>query len=126
MTRDDVLEYCAGMPGAVEDYPFGDEVAVFKVGGKMFALVMLEGEPGFVNLKCDPDLALELRARYTAVEPSYPREQATLEQCPPRPFDRRFRTARDDRPLLHADRHSTAPGRASPDPNRLTTHHRLE
>lgn len=37
----------------------------------MFALVMLEGEPGFVNLKCDPDLALELRARYAAVEPGY-------------------------------------------------------
>ena len=71
MTRDGVLAYCAGMAGAVEEYPFGDEVAVFKVGGKMFALVMLEGEPGFVNLKCDPDLALELRARYAAVEPGY-------------------------------------------------------
>jgi predicted DNA-binding protein (MmcQ/YjbR family) len=44
---------------------------VFKVGGKMFALVMLDGEPGFVNLKCDPDLALELRARYAAVQPGY-------------------------------------------------------
>ena len=71
MTRDDVLACCTGMPGAVEDYPFGDEVAVFKVGGKMFALVMLERDPGLVNLKCDPDLALELRARYTAVEPGY-------------------------------------------------------
>lgn len=71
MTRDGVLAYCAGMAGAVEEYPFGDEVAVFKVGGKMFALVMLEGEPGFVNLKCDPDLALELRASYAAVEPGY-------------------------------------------------------
>lgn len=71
MTRDGVLAYCAGMAGAVEEYPFGDEVAVFKVGGKMFPLVMLEGEPGFVNLKCDPDLALELRARYAAVEPGY-------------------------------------------------------
>jgi predicted DNA-binding protein (MmcQ/YjbR family) len=37
----------------------------------MFALVMLDGDPGFVNLKCDPDLALELRARHTAVEPGY-------------------------------------------------------
>jgi predicted DNA-binding protein (MmcQ/YjbR family) len=59
------------MPGAVEDYPFGDEVAVFKVGGKMFALVMLDGHPGFVNLKADPDLALELRARHGAVQPGY-------------------------------------------------------
>ena len=71
MTRDDVLELCADLRGAVEDYPFGDEVTVFKVGGKMFALVMLEGEPGRVNLKCDPDLAIELRARFPAVTPGY-------------------------------------------------------
>src|SRR5215210_7157060 len=71
MTRDDVLELCAAMRGAVEDYPFGDEVAVFKVAGKMFALVMLDGASGFVNLKCDPGLAVELRARYVAVRPGY-------------------------------------------------------
>ena len=71
MTRDDVIEICLDLPGAAEDYPFGDEVAVFKVGGKMFALVMLEGEPGRVNLKCDPDWALELRAQHRAVEPGY-------------------------------------------------------
>lgn len=59
------------MPGAVEDYPFGDGVAVFKVGGKMFALVPLDDDRGSVNLKCDPSLALELRARHTAVRPGY-------------------------------------------------------
>ena len=57
--------------GAVEDYPFGDEVAVYKVGGRMFALVSLDGDPGSVNLKCDPDLVLELRDRYPAVRPGY-------------------------------------------------------
>jgi len=57
--------------GAVEDYPFGDGVAVYKVGGRMFALVSLDGDPGSVNLKCDPDLVLELRARYPAVRPGY-------------------------------------------------------
>jgi predicted DNA-binding protein (MmcQ/YjbR family) len=71
MTRDEVLELCAGLPGAVEDYPFGDGVAVFKVGGRMFALVSLEGIPGSVNLKCDPGLALEWRKRYSAVRPGY-------------------------------------------------------
>jgi predicted DNA-binding protein (MmcQ/YjbR family) len=71
MTRDDVLELCARLPAAIEDYPFGDEVAVFKVGGRMFALVNLDGSPGSVNLKCDPDLALELRARYLSVRPGY-------------------------------------------------------
>ena len=71
MTRDEVLELCAGLPAAVEDYPFGDGVAVFKVGGRMFALVPLEGSPGSVNLKCDPGLALELRDRYPSVRPGY-------------------------------------------------------
>lgn len=71
MNRDEVLEACAAMPGAVEDYPFGDGVAVFKVGGRMFALVALDGSTGSVNLKCDPDVALELRAKHPAVRPGY-------------------------------------------------------
>ena len=71
MTRDDVLDICASMPAAVEDYPFGEGVAVFKVGGRMFALVPLEGGSGSINLKCDPDLALELRDRHPSVRPGY-------------------------------------------------------
>ena len=71
MDRDQLLALLVTMPGAVEDYPFGDEVAVFKVGGKMFARVSLEGEQGFVNLKCDPSWALELREQHTAVRPGY-------------------------------------------------------
>jgi predicted DNA-binding protein (MmcQ/YjbR family) len=71
VTRDEVLDVCGSLPAAVEDYPFGDGVAVFKVGGRMFALVPLEGSPGSVNLKCDPDLTLELRARYPSVRPGY-------------------------------------------------------
>jgi predicted DNA-binding protein (MmcQ/YjbR family) len=71
MTRDEVLVACLAYPGAVEDYPFGDEVAVIRVGGRMFALVALVGDPGSVNLKCDPDLALELREQHAAVRPGY-------------------------------------------------------
>jgi predicted DNA-binding protein (MmcQ/YjbR family) len=71
VTRDQVLDLCSRLPGAVEDYPFGDDVVVFKVGGKMFALITLTGVPGSVNLKCDPGWALELRARYVAVRPGY-------------------------------------------------------
>ena len=71
MTRQGVLDHCAQLPGAVEDYPFGDGVAVFKVGGRMFALVPLDGSPGTVNLKCDPALAAELRALHAAVRPGY-------------------------------------------------------
>jgi predicted DNA-binding protein (MmcQ/YjbR family) len=51
--------------------PFGPDVLVFKVSGKMFALAALDEVPTTVNLKCDPDLALELRDRYEQVTPGY-------------------------------------------------------
>ena len=58
------------LPDAVEDYPLGDEVALFKLGGRMFALVALMGSLG-VTLKCAPSLELELRATHAAVRPGY-------------------------------------------------------
>src|SRR6266403_2898514 len=64
-------EYCLGKPQVTEDTPFGETVLVFKVGGKMFALVALDEIPARANLKCDPDLALELRDRYEQVRPGY-------------------------------------------------------
>jgi len=70
MSRDDVLAYCGSLPESIDSQPFGDEVVVFKVAGKMFAIVGLE-EPPVVTLKCDPELALELRDRYAAVRPGY-------------------------------------------------------
>jgi predicted DNA-binding protein (MmcQ/YjbR family) len=69
--RDRVIAACAGKPGSAEDYPFGDDVAVFKVAGKIFALVSLDAPPGSASLKCDPDLAVELRNRFPAVTPGY-------------------------------------------------------
>jgi predicted DNA-binding protein (MmcQ/YjbR family) len=71
LPRDGVIAACTAKPGAVEDYPFGDEVAVFKVSGRMFALVPLGGEPASVSLKCDPSLAISLRHRYAGVTPGY-------------------------------------------------------
>lgn len=71
VNRDEVLAICLGLPAAEETYPFGDEVAVIKVCGKMFALVPLSEEPGSVNLKCDPAQALELRAAYAGIRPGY-------------------------------------------------------
>ncbi len=64
-------EYCLGKAGATESTPFGPGVLVFKVSGKMFALAALDELPTTVNLKCDPDLALELRDRYEQVTPGY-------------------------------------------------------
>jgi predicted DNA-binding protein (MmcQ/YjbR family) len=69
--RDWVMAACTARPGTVEDYPFGDEVAVFKVAGRMFALLPLGEVPGSVSLKCDPGLAVSLRARYAGVRPGY-------------------------------------------------------
>jgi predicted DNA-binding protein (MmcQ/YjbR family) len=64
-------DYCLAKPGAQETTPFGDENLVFKVGGKMFALAALDEVPLAVNLKSDPDMALELRDRYEQVQPGY-------------------------------------------------------
>jgi predicted DNA-binding protein (MmcQ/YjbR family) len=64
-------EYCLKKPCATEGTPFGPTVLVFKVSGKMFALATLDEVPTTVNLKCDPDLALELRDRYEQVTPGY-------------------------------------------------------
>jgi predicted DNA-binding protein (MmcQ/YjbR family) len=64
-------EYCLSKPNATEGTPFGPTVVVFKVGDKMFALASLDEVPTTANLKCDPDLALELRDRYEQVRPGY-------------------------------------------------------
>jgi len=64
-------EYCLSKPNTTEGTPFGPDVIVFKVAGKMFALAALEEVPPTVNLKCDPDLALDLRDQYEQVRPGY-------------------------------------------------------
>ena len=64
-------QYCLGKLAVTESTPFGDDVVVFKVGGKIFALAALDEIPATANLKCDPDLALELRDRYEQVRPGY-------------------------------------------------------
>ena len=64
-------EYCLGKPGATEGTPFGPDTLVFKVGGKIFGITSLDEIPARANLKCDPDLALELRDRYEQVTPGY-------------------------------------------------------
>jgi predicted DNA-binding protein (MmcQ/YjbR family) len=70
MNIEEFRTYCLSKKGAHEDFPFGDETIVMKVMGKMFALVSLDG-PFSINLKCDPEKAIELRERYPAVRPGY-------------------------------------------------------
>jgi predicted DNA-binding protein (MmcQ/YjbR family) len=68
------FDYCLAKKGVTEHFPFDQDTLVFKVGGKMFALSSLseweKGSPS-VNLKCDPEKALELRARYEGIIPGY-------------------------------------------------------
>lgn len=64
-------EYCLSKPDATEGTPFGPDTLVFKVRGKIFAITALDEIPARANLKCDPDLALELRDRYEQVRPGY-------------------------------------------------------
>lgn len=75
MTHKEVEEYLLSMPNARLDYPFGKDVAVYKVGeeddAKMFALITEGKEPVQVSLKCDPQLAETLRERYDTVMPGY-------------------------------------------------------
>jgi predicted DNA-binding protein (MmcQ/YjbR family) len=64
-------DYCQAKAGATAERPFGPSPLVFKVGGKLFALIGDDEEPLHLILKCDPDEALFLRDMYTAVTPGY-------------------------------------------------------
>lgn len=76
MNIETLREYCLQKPATEETMPFGDDTLVFKVGGKMFLLVSLKDANRF-NVKCDPDLAVELRERYNEVQPGYHMNKTT-------------------------------------------------
>lgn len=67
---EEVREYCLSKKGSEESFPFDETTLVFKVGGKMFALLSLN-PPFFCNLKCDPEYALELREKHEEITPGY-------------------------------------------------------
>ena len=72
MDKHDLKARCLALPGASEEFPFNDEVSVFKVGGKMFALCSLDAEPPLqLSVKCDPELAVQLRSAHPAIGPGY-------------------------------------------------------
>jgi predicted DNA-binding protein (MmcQ/YjbR family) len=70
MNRNELRAYCLSKRGAGEDFPFGEDVAVYKVMGKMFALMPVNA-PSQISLKCDPAFADVLRQTYAAVTPAY-------------------------------------------------------
>lgn len=71
MTHKEVEDYILSMPGARLDYPFGEGVAVYKAGDKMFALIQEGKQPLQLSLKCDPELSKVLREKYDEVMPGY-------------------------------------------------------
>ncbi len=71
MDLPDVIAHFLSKPGAEETTPFGPQVLVYKVGGKMFAATSPDEFPARINLKCDPERALELRDQYQAILPGY-------------------------------------------------------
>ena len=70
MDIEKLREYCLAKKDATESFPFGEDTLVFKVKGKIFALVNMDGDLS-INLKCEPALAIELRERYSSVIPGY-------------------------------------------------------
>lgn len=74
MDLETFYDFCLRKKGVTEHFPFDEDTLVFKVGGKMFALTSLqqwEKQAPSVNLKCDPERALDLRAHYDGIQPGY-------------------------------------------------------
>ncbi len=70
MTFEAFVEYCLGKKSVTDTFPFGPDVLVFKVKGKMFALADVELFES-INLKCDPERSIDLRERYPGITPGY-------------------------------------------------------
>jgi predicted DNA-binding protein (MmcQ/YjbR family) len=74
MNIQQLYEFCLSKKGVTEHFPFDEDTLVFKVGGKMFCLTSLKnwesGNP-FLNLKCNPEKAIELREQFEAIKPAY-------------------------------------------------------
>ncbi|MFF1358208.1 MmcQ/YjbR family DNA-binding protein [Streptomyces sp. NPDC058297] len=71
MTPQELRALCLSFNAAVEEFPFNPDTSVFKVLGKLFALTSLDARPLTVNLKCDPEDAVRLRADHDAIVPGW-------------------------------------------------------
>lgn len=70
MNIEEIRTYCLSKKGVTEEFPFDETALVYKVMGKMFLLTDLESEL-WINLKCEPQKAIELREKYSCVLPGY-------------------------------------------------------
>lgn len=72
MNIEDLRLYCLSLHASVtEDFPFDEVTLVFRIGGKIFALLPLDASTPSINLKCDPIKAIELRETYSFIKPGY-------------------------------------------------------
>src|SRR4051812_48135285 len=71
MNIEELREYCISKKGVSETLPFGPETLVFKVVNKAFLLTGLDNRPLQFNVKCDPEMAIELREEYACVKPGF-------------------------------------------------------
>ena len=70
MNIEEYRNYCISKKGVTESFPFDKDTLVFKVMGKMFALTGVD-KFDYINLKCDPELAIELREKFNGIKPGY-------------------------------------------------------
>ena len=71
MTVEDLRTYCLAKPATTESFPFDEETLVFKVAGKIYALISLDAMPLSISLKCDPERAVTLREEYDQIQPGF-------------------------------------------------------
>ncbi len=71
MNIENFTEYCLNKKGVTESFPFGGDTLVFKVSGKIFALCAIDNIPCKINLKCDPEWAIELRDEHEDIRPGF-------------------------------------------------------
>ena len=71
MNIEEIRNYCIAKPAVTEGFPFNDTALIFKVIGKMFALLDLSEDSRGITLKCDPELAIELREQHPEVTPAW-------------------------------------------------------
>lgn len=71
MNIEEIREYCISKIGTTEDFPFDETTLVFRIENKIYGLLSLNNIPSTINLKCDPENAIELREKHSSIIPGF-------------------------------------------------------